>query len=118
MKLEEFLARELVGSTLRINSGNDDEFLLESDPVIRVHVALDRKTKKIEFDLYSPRWSRKINVEEPRWFYFHGDPRRRFIVPRRRGVDLRGHAACPGSVHESWAKINKYEVSEIEPDVS
>jgi hypothetical protein len=118
--LEEFLAREIIGSTLRIRSGSEgkgEEFFLESDTIVRVHVIVNRKTKKIEFDLFSPRWSRKINVEELGGFTFmesHAEDE----LMKEDAASISEDTLLALDLIRSWAKLNSYEVSETEPDLS
>ena len=118
--LEEFLARELIGSTLRIRSGSEgkgEEFFLESDTIVRVHVIVNRKTKKIEFDLFSPRWSRKINVEELGGFTFMESHAEDELMKEDAAL-ISEDTLLALDLIRSWAKLNSYEVSETEPDLS
>lgn len=116
MKLEEFLTRELIGSTLRIRSVSEDEFYLESDSIVRVHITLDKKTKKIEFDLFSPRWARKINVEELDGFTFMETHAEDELV-KENAAAISEDTLLALDLIRSWAKLNNYTVSEIEPSV-
>jgi hypothetical protein len=115
ISLEDFLMRELVGSTLRMRSDKEGEFFLEADSIVRVHVAIDKKTKKIEFDLYSPRWSRKINVEELGGFTFmetHAED----LLLKDDAAAISEDTLLSLDLMRSWAERNKFAVSEVEPD--
>jgi hypothetical protein len=116
MALEEFLTRELVGSNLRIRSESEQEFYVESNSIVRVHIALNRKAKKIDFDLYSPRWSRKINVEELGGFTFmetHAEDE----LLKEDAAAISEDTLLSLDLIRSWAKVNGYQVSEMEPDL-
>jgi hypothetical protein len=112
--LGEFMTRELAGSTLRIRLISDDEFYIESDTIVRVHIVLNKKTKTIEFDLFSPRWSRRINVEELGGFTFmesHAEDE----LMKEDAAATSEDTMLALDLMRSWAKLNGYSVSEIEP---
>lgn len=116
IKLADFLTRELVGSTLRIRIVSDEEFFLESDSIVRVRVRLEKKPKKILFDIYSPRWSRKINVEELGGFTFMESHAEEELVKEDAAATSEDTLLSLDLIR-SWAKQNVYEVIETEPDV-
>jgi hypothetical protein len=116
IKLDDFLARQLIGSTLRVRIVSDEKFFLESDSIVSVRVRLEKKPKKILFDIYSPRWSRKINVEELGGFTFMESHAEEELVKEDAAATSEDTLLSLDLIR-AWAKQNDYQVIETEPDV-
>lgn len=117
ISLVEFLKRELQASTLSVISVSKNEILIEADPIVRIHVKTDEKSKTLNFDFYSPRWSRQIAVQQFDGFDFM-ESRAEELMEKENVDAIAEDSLLALDMIRLWAVKNKYESSEVEPSES
>ncbi|MHB1908491.1 MAG: hypothetical protein ACYCQJ_06420 [Nitrososphaerales archaeon] len=112
--LEQFLSRELLASSLKVRELSKDQILIESDSIVRIHVAVDSKTKSVLFDLFSPRWSRRITVQQLGGFDFMESQAEEKLLKEDAEI-IAEDALLTIDLIRSWGEKNEYRVEEVEP---
>lgn len=112
--LEHFLSRELLASSLKVRGPSKDQILIESNSVIRIHVAIDRKAKSVMFDLFSPRWSRRITVQQLGGFDFMESQAEEELLKQDAEI-IAEDSLLAIDLIRSWGEKNEYRVEEVEP---
>jgi hypothetical protein len=117
ISLYDFLSRELLGSTLAITSPSKNEILIESEPIVRIHVKSDDHSKTVRFDIYSPRWSRQITVQQLDGFEFMESQAEELLEKENADAAAEDSLLALDMIR-LWAAKNKYESTEVEPEDS
>jgi hypothetical protein len=112
--LEEFLAKELQASTLTVRTISKTELFIESDSIVRIHVLINDKAKQVHFDLYSPRWSRRITVQQLGGFEFM-ESRAEDQLLKENADAVAEDSLLALDIIRFWASKNGYEASEVAP---
>jgi hypothetical protein len=112
--LEEFLARELQASTLTVKALSKSEISIESDSIVRIHVMIDEKSKLVNFDLYSPRWSRRITVQQLGGFEFMESQAEDQLL-KEDAAAIAEDSLLALDIIRFWASKNGYEACEVAP---
>ena len=82
---------------------------------MRVHVVMTLKPRRILFDLYSPKWERKITVEQLDGYEFlesHAEEE----LQKQNTVEIAEDVLLSLDLIRSWAKANSFEAIEVESD--
>ncbi len=116
ISLEQFLVQELGGSTLRLSAISEGDFSIESDSVVRMRIVMNDEKRELTFSLYSPRWSRKINVEELDGFTFMETHAENELF-KEQAESIAEDTLLALDLVRSWAKANDYAVKEIDPSL-
>jgi len=112
--LEQFLSSKLGGSTLSVKSVSKGELHVESGDLIRLRIQTDNTKKKVTYDLYSPKWSRKINIQQLDGFEFmetHAEAE----LAKESSEAIVEDILLTLDLLRSWARANKYETIESDP---
>ncbi len=93
-----------------------DELYAESDGVIQINVKIDRKAKKLTEELYSPKWGRKITVQQidgDEFLELHAAEE----LEKENFEEIAEDVLLALDLIRSWATANKFAVvdQEIEP---
>lgn len=112
--LEEFLTKELQASTLTVKAISKNEISIESDSIVRIHVLIDEKTEQVNFDLYSPRWSRRITVQQLGGFEFMESQAEDQLL-KEDAVAIAEDSLLALDIIRFWASKNGYEALEVAP---
>jgi hypothetical protein len=115
ISLEEFLTKELQASTLTVRANSKTELSIESDSIVRIHVLIDEKRKQVNFDLYSPRWSRRITVQQLDGFEFMESQAEDQLL-KEDAVAIAEDSLLALDIIRFWASENGYQASEVAPD--
>lgn len=114
ISLYEFLYKGLLGSTLGVTSPSKDEILIESEPIVRIRVLTDANSKMVKFDIYSPRWSRQIAVQQLDGFNFM-ESQAEELLEKENADAIAEDSLLALDMIRLWAAKNKYESAEVEP---
>ena len=114
ISLEEFLTKELQASTLTVKAISKGEISIESDSIVRIHVLIDEKKKLVNFDLYSPRWSRRITVQQLDGFEFMESQAEDQLL-KENAVAIAEDSLLALDIIRFWAVKNGYEACEVAP---
>lgn len=112
--LEEFLTKELQASTLTAKAISKNEISIESDSIVRIHVLIYEKTKQVNFDLYSPRWSRRITVQQLGGFEFM-ESQAEDQLRKEDAVAIAEDSLLALDLIRFWASKNGYDALEVAP---
>ncbi len=115
ISIYEFLSKGLLGSTLSVTSPSRDEILIESEPIVRIHVTTDENSKKVKFDIYSPRWSRQITVQQLDGFDFM-ESQAEELLEKENADAVAEDSLLALDMIRLWTAKNKYECAEVEPN--
>ncbi len=115
MTLEDFLTKELQASTLTVRANSKTELSIESDSIVRIHVLIDEKRKQVNFDLYSPRWSRRITVQQLGGFEFMESQAEDQLL-KEDAVAIAEDSLLALDIIRFWSSENGYEASEVAPN--
>jgi hypothetical protein len=112
--LEEFLTKELQASTLSVRAISTSELYVESEPIVRIHVQINERTKSIDFDLYSPRWGRRITVQQLGGFEFM-ESQAEDLLLKENADAIAEDSLLALDIIRLWASKNGYTASEVAP---
>lgn len=112
--LREFLASELKASTLNIKVHSSTELVIESDSIVQIHVMLNENKKKLSFDLYSPRWARRIMVQQLGGFEFM-ESQAEEELEKENADKVAEDSLLALDMIRYWASKNDYAASEVAP---
>ena len=115
MTLEDFLTKELQASTLTVRANSKTELSIESDSIVRIHVLIDEKRKQVNFDLYSPRWSRRITVQQLGGFEFMESQAEDQLF-KEDAVAIAEDSLLALDIIRFWSSENGYQASEVPPN--
>jgi hypothetical protein len=116
VSLFDFLNKGLLGSTLGVRSPSKDEILIESEPIVRIRVKTDDDSKKVEFDIYSPRWSRQITVQQLDGFDYM-ESQAEELLEKENADAVAEDSLLALDMIRLWSTKNKYDSSEVNPEV-
>ncbi len=114
INLADFLSKELQASTLSVHEISKTELSIESDSIVRIHVMINEKKKEVNFDLYSPRWSRRITVQQLGGFEFM-EAQAEDQLLKEDAVAIAEDTLLALDIIRFWAHENGYEASEVAP---
>jgi hypothetical protein len=114
MTLQDFLVKELQASTLSVKVISKKEISIESDSIVRIHVLTNEESKQVNFDLYSPRWSRRIAVQQLGGFEFMESQAEDQLL-KEDAVAIAEDSLLALDIIRFWASKNGYEASEVAP---
>ncbi len=117
LSLDQFLSPKLGGSTLSLRKVSDDELFVESDAVIQIHIQIDRKDRKISEEIFSPKWGRKITVQQidgNEFLELHAEEE----LQKENFEEIAEDVLLALDLARSWAVSNKFTVVEqgLEPE--
>lgn len=114
--LSEFLTRELKASSLNVKAISDTEISVNSDSIVRVHLVINEKEKTISFDLYSPRWSRRITVQQLNGFEFM-ESRAQDQMDKENSSAIAEDTLLALDMIRYWALKNNFKAMEVSPEI-
>lgn len=114
MTLQNFLAKQLQGSTLTIRAISKQEVSIGSDSSIRIHVMIDDRSKNVNFDLYSPKWSRPITVQQLDGFEFMESQAEEQLL-KDNSETIADDTLLAIDMIRIWAAKNNYRTIEVNP---
>lgn len=112
--MSEFLLKEFEGSSLAVRSVSEDEVVIEADSIIRIHVRIDDAKKEVNFDLFSPRWSRRITVQQLNGFEFM-ESQAEELLEKDHAEEVAEDSLLALDMIRIWADQRNYSTVEVAP---
>jgi hypothetical protein len=110
--LVDFLSKELQASTMNVRGVSKNELFVESDPIVRIHIIIDEKRKQINFDIFSPRWGRRITVQQLGGFEFM-ESQAEDLLFKENSDAIAEDSLLALDIVRLWAGKNGYEATEV-----
>ena len=111
LSLADFLSPKLGGSTLLVRKISEAELYVESDEIIQIHVNIDKKEKRIVEELFSPKWGRRITVQQIDGSEFL-ELQAEEELQKENFEEIAEDILLVFGLIASWAKANKLTVAE------